>query len=64
MMNAMWELIRSFIIPYWIGEEYREGWFLRCFRVVALLIPGFPAHFPNEYVNVTQLGDLPLYLGD
>ncbi|CAH2046717.1 unnamed protein product [Thlaspi arvense] len=41
------------------GDEYKEGWFLRCFRVVVLLIPGLPAHFPNEYVNVTLLGDLP-----
>ncbi|XP_019097280.1 PREDICTED: uncharacterized protein LOC104771434 isoform X2 [Camelina sativa] len=60
IMNAMWELIRSLIIPYWKGGEFREGWFLRCFRVVALLIPGLPAHFPNEYINVTLLGDLPL----
>uniref|UniRef100_A0A1J3IGZ6 Lipase n=1 Tax=Noccaea caerulescens TaxID=107243 RepID=A0A1J3IGZ6_NOCCA len=58
IMNAVWELIRSFIIPHWKGEEYKEGWFLKCFRVVALLIPGLPAHFPNEYVNVTLLGDL------
>ncbi|KAG2262127.1 hypothetical protein Bca4012_013219 [Brassica carinata] len=59
IMNAMWELMRSFIIPYWKGEEYREGWFLKCFRVVALLIPGLPAHVPNEYVNATLLGNLP-----
>ncbi|CAF1834750.1 unnamed protein product [Brassica oleracea var. botrytis] len=59
IMNAIWELMRSFIIPYWKGEEYREGWFLKCFRVVALLIPGLPAHAPNEYVNATLLGNLP-----
>jgi len=59
IMNALWELIRSFVMPYWKGGEFREGWFLRCFRVVALLIPGLPAHFPNEYINVTLLGDLP-----
>ncbi|KAJ4901817.1 alpha/beta-Hydrolases superfamily protein [Raphanus sativus] len=59
IMNAMWELMRSFIIPYWKGEEYREGWLLKCFRVVALLIPGLPAHAPNEYVNATLLGNLP-----
>ncbi|CAN8287600.1 unnamed protein product [Cochlearia groenlandica] len=61
IMNAVWELIRSFIIPYWKGKEYREGWLLRCFRIVALLIPGLTSHFPNEYVNVTLLGDLPLH---
>ncbi|XP_048637451.1 triacylglycerol lipase OBL1 isoform X2 [Brassica napus] len=59
IMNAMWELMRSFIIPYWKGEEYREGWLLKCFRVVALLIPGLPAHAPNDYVNATLLGNLP-----
>ncbi|OAO94337.1 hypothetical protein AXX17_AT5G40870 [Arabidopsis thaliana] len=59
IMNALWELIRSFVMPYWKGGEFREGWFLRCFRVAALLIPGLPAHFPNEYINVTLLGDLP-----
>ncbi|KAL1206388.1 Triacylglycerol lipase OBL1 [Cardamine amara subsp. amara] len=64
IMNAMWELIRSFIIPYWKGQEFKEGWFLRSFRVVALLIPGLTAHFPNEYVNVTLLGDLPIHLPD
>ncbi|EOA12516.1 hypothetical protein CARUB_v10026339mg [Capsella rubella] len=64
IMNAMWELIRSFIIPYWKGGEFKEGWFLRCFRIVALLIPGLAAHFPNEYINVTLLGDLPPHLPD
>ncbi|CAN7027418.1 hypothetical protein BRARA_F03831 [Brassica rapa] len=59
IMNAMWELMRSFIIPYWKGEEYREGGLLKCFRVVALLIPGLPAHAPNDYVNATLLGNLP-----
>ncbi|KAJ0262559.1 Alpha/beta-Hydrolases superfamily protein [Hirschfeldia incana] len=59
IINAVWELLRSFIIPYWKGEEYREGWFLKCFRVVALFIPGLPAHAPNEYVNATLLGNLP-----
>ncbi|KAF3503136.1 hypothetical protein F2Q69_00041465 [Brassica cretica] len=58
IMNSVWEMIRSFIIPYWKGEEYREGWFLKCYRVLGLLIPGIPAHAPNEYVNVTLLGNL------
>ncbi|KAH0857910.1 hypothetical protein HID58_086171 [Brassica napus] len=58
VMNSVWEMIRSFIIPYWKGEEYREGWFLKCYRVLGLLIPGIPAHAPNEYVNVTLLGNL------
>ncbi|CAL9238514.1 unnamed protein product [Arabidopsis halleri] len=59
ILNAVWELIRSFIISCWQGKEYREGWLLTCFRLVALLIPGLPAHFPNEYVNVALLGNFP-----
>ncbi|XP_010415010.1 PREDICTED: uncharacterized protein LOC104701078 [Camelina sativa] len=57
IMNALWELIRSFIMSCWQGREYREGWLLTCFRLVGLLIPGLPAHFPNEYVNVALLGN-------
>ncbi|KAG7588469.1 Fungal lipase-like domain [Arabidopsis suecica] len=64
ILNAVWELIRSFIISCWQGREYREGWLLTCFRLVALLIPGLPAHFPNEYVNVALLGNFPPQVPD
>ncbi|CAD5315745.1 unnamed protein product [Arabidopsis thaliana] len=64
IINAVWELIRSFIISCWQGREYREGWLLTCFRLVALLIPGLPAHFPNEYVNVALLGNFPPQVPD
>ncbi|EFH70924.1 lipase class 3 family protein [Arabidopsis lyrata subsp. lyrata] len=64
ILNAVWELIRSFIISCWQGKEYREGWLLTCFRLVALLIPGLPAHFPNEYVNVALLGNFPPHVPD
>ncbi|XP_010552519.1 PREDICTED: uncharacterized protein LOC104822855 [Tarenaya hassleriana] len=60
VLNALWELTRSFILPHWKGPEYREGWFFRCFRVIGLVIPGLPAHFPNDYINVTRLGGSPL----
>ncbi|CAL1408648.1 unnamed protein product [Linum trigynum] len=54
--NAMMEIIRSFTICRSHGEEYREGWFMRLFRIMGLLIPGIPAHCPQDYVNSTRLG--------
>ncbi|MCL7039674.1 hypothetical protein MKW94_013242 [Papaver nudicaule] len=55
ILNACFELIRSFFIGYIAGPEYTEGWFLRLFRVVGLIIPGISAHCLQEYVNVTRL---------
>ncbi|KAI3991116.1 hypothetical protein MKX01_022337 [Papaver californicum] len=55
ILNACFELIRSFFIGYIPGPEYTEGWFLRLFRVVGLIIPGLSAHCLQEYVNVTRL---------
>lgn len=56
ILNAGYELIRSFILPWREGSEYREGWFMRVFRVTALIIPGLTDHFPVDYVNLTRLG--------
>ncbi|KAF3446647.1 hypothetical protein FNV43_RR11827 [Rhamnella rubrinervis] len=57
-LNALWELIRSFITPLVKGSDYEETWFMRLFRVVGLVIPGLPAHFTQDYVNVTRLGSI------
>ncbi|TXG52424.1 hypothetical protein EZV62_021593 [Acer yangbiense] len=65
-INAVWELIRSFIIPYTEGPDYRESLFMRLVRVIGLVIPGLPAHGPQDYDNVARLGSitLPLQLQD
>ncbi|KAH0701262.1 hypothetical protein KY285_015525 [Solanum tuberosum] len=56
MLNAGWELIRSCILPCVNGWKYQEGGLLLFMRVVGLLLPGIPAHCPQDYVNATRLG--------
>ncbi|KAK9053911.1 hypothetical protein SSX86_024986 [Deinandra increscens subsp. villosa] len=55
-LTAFWEIIRSFILPYWKGEDYKESRTERLFRLVGLIIPGIAAHGPKDYVDVTRLG--------
>ncbi|KAF6145779.1 hypothetical protein GIB67_016228 [Kingdonia uniflora] len=54
ILNALYELMRSFGIYYTRGQDYGETWFLRVFRIIGLLIPGVPAHCPQDYVNATR----------
>ncbi|KAL5557058.1 hypothetical protein UlMin_039294 [Ulmus minor] len=55
-LNAVWEFIRGFIIPFVKGPEYKESWTLKALRVFGLIIPGVSAHNTQDYVNVTRLG--------
>ncbi|MBA0559667.1 hypothetical protein Golob_016620, partial [Gossypium lobatum] len=42
--NAIYELIRSFIMLTKYGADYKEGWLLFFIRIFGLMIPGIPAH--------------------
>lgn len=47
IVNAWWELMRSFIIPYMKGAAYKEGSVLRVMRMIGIL---------QDYVNSIRLG--------
>ncbi|KAL1824307.1 hypothetical protein DCAR_0312363 [Daucus carota subsp. sativus] len=55
MANAVWELARSFVIPYTRGADYKEGALLRVIRLLGVLVPGISAHLPQNYVNASRL---------
>ncbi|GER40179.1 alpha/beta-Hydrolases superfamily protein [Striga asiatica] len=59
ILTAVYQLIRSFILPWRRGKDYREGWLMKLLRVFALVIPGFTDHVLVDYVNSTRLGKLP-----
>lgn len=61
-LNAIWELVRSFSLPYTKGPEYKESWFLKLVRWYGLILPGFAAHNPQDYVNITRLGPDSIYI--
>ncbi|KAF3526784.1 hypothetical protein F2Q69_00046126 [Brassica cretica] len=58
LLSGVWEFIRSFIIRFWKGNEYKENWTMRTVRIVGIIIPGVSDHFPLDYVNSTRLGGL------
>ncbi|CAN6968336.1 unnamed protein product [Brassica oleracea var. botrytis] len=58
LLSGVWEFIRSFIIRFWKGNEYKENWTMRTVRIVGIIIPGVSDHFPLDYVNSTRFGGL------
>ncbi|KAJ4793773.1 alpha/beta-Hydrolases superfamily protein [Rhynchospora pubera] len=58
LFTVTMELIRSFVIGYTKGPNYREGGLLRIARIVALVLPGLTPHGPQDYNNSTRLGNL------
>ncbi|KAG2305226.1 hypothetical protein Bca52824_033877 [Brassica carinata] len=58
ILTGAWEFIRSFIIQFWKGKEYKENWMMRSVRIVGIVLPGMSNHFPFDYVNSTRLGGL------
>ncbi|XP_051149779.1 triacylglycerol lipase OBL1-like [Andrographis paniculata] len=59
-LNAFYELLRGFILPWSNGDQYKEGWFMKLFRIMALVAPGLTNHCLSDYVNITRLGRLSL----
>ncbi|KAK4481514.1 hypothetical protein RD792_012415 [Penstemon davidsonii] len=59
ILNAIFEVIRGFILPWRKGKEYKEGWFMKLLRITLVPAPGVINHCPVDYVNSTRLGELP-----
>ncbi|GKA35678.1 alpha/beta hydrolase fold protein [Tanacetum coccineum] len=57
-LNALFELARSFVLPYTYGRKYKEGILLMGVRLFGLIFPGASAHCPQDYVNLTRLASL------
>lgn len=60
-VDALWEIVRSFILPWRFGREYREGLPLLGLRLLGLLIPGLPEHCMHDYINAIRLGRADLF---
>ncbi|XP_039043302.1 triacylglycerol lipase OBL1-like [Hibiscus syriacus] len=60
MMDSVREFIRSFILPYKKGPEYKETWLMTLVRIIGFALPGTSNHMSTDYVNSNRLGTLPL----
>ncbi|TYK12884.1 putative triacylglycerol lipase [Cucumis melo var. makuwa] len=60
-IQACLEIVRSFTIGWRRGKEYEERVLLRIMRLFGLLLPGIPAHCPQDYVNSTRLGSTDVF---
>ncbi|CAN4115106.1 unnamed protein product [Withania somnifera] len=58
VLNAVFELIRSFILPWIKGSDYKPSWSEIILRMIGLIAPGLSAHSPVDYVNLTRLGSI------
>ncbi|KAL1564141.1 triacylglycerol lipase OBL1-like [Salvia divinorum] len=54
-VDAMWEVVRSFLLPRMFGPDYKEGFVLLMFRMSGLLFPDLPDHGLQDYINATRL---------
>ncbi|KAI4321035.1 hypothetical protein MLD38_034458 [Melastoma candidum] len=54
-LNAIWELLRSFILPIIYGPGYQETWVMLLLRTFSLVIPGIAEHVLQDYDNLTRL---------
>ncbi|KAH6803935.1 alpha/beta-Hydrolases superfamily protein [Perilla frutescens var. frutescens] len=62
IVNAWWELMRSFILPCVKGDVYKEGTLLRIMRMMGIsLSAGISAHITPDYINSTRLGSPHLF---
>ncbi|PIM99471.1 putative lipase [Handroanthus impetiginosus] len=57
-LNSMWELLRSLVMGYIYGPDYKESWESFTLRIVGLVIPGLSAHSSVNYVNSVRLGKM------
>ncbi|KAL4582277.1 hypothetical protein LXL04_006821 [Taraxacum kok-saghyz] len=48
-LNAVLEIVRSFVLPNNYGGDYKEGILLSGVRLFGMIVPGIPAHCPQDY---------------
>ncbi|CAH9077954.1 unnamed protein product [Cuscuta epithymum] len=60
--NALFEVMRGFMLPWILGEDYREGWVLIICRIIGIMFTGLIDHGFQDYVNLIRLGTPPASL--